>query len=59
MPSAPHRQANNALGICLIALMFLGESVVAHQIHPSPASPFIWALAGGVALAALLYYLRH
>lgn len=59
MPTTRRRQANNALGFGLVALMFLGESWVAHQSHPSPASPFIWAVSGIVALAGFGYYARY
>jgi hypothetical protein len=58
MPSDRQRKANNALGICFISLMFLAETVVAHQLHPIPASPLIWSVLGAVALCSLIYYLR-
>lgn len=53
------RKANNALGIGLVALVFLMESSFAHHKHPSPASPYVWAALGIVAAAAFVYYLRH
>jgi hypothetical protein len=58
MPSKRQRQANNALGICFIALLFLAETVVAHQANPSAASPFVWAVLGAVAVASLICHLR-
>jgi hypothetical protein len=59
MPSETQRKANNALGICCISLVFLAESVVAHQHMPSAASPYLWALQAAVAASALVYYFRH
>lgn len=58
MPSDRQRKANNALGVCFISLLFLAETVVAHQHHPSPASPLIWSVLGAVALCSLAYWLR-
>jgi hypothetical protein len=58
MPSDRQRKANNALGVCFISLMFLAETVVAHQIRPIPASPLIWFALGAVALCSLIYWLR-
>jgi hypothetical protein len=37
MPSPIQRKANNALGICGIALLFLFETAVADYKHPNPA----------------------
>jgi hypothetical protein len=58
MPSDRQHKANNALGVCFIALLFLAETVVAHQHHPSPASPLIWSFLAAVALGSLIYWLR-
>jgi hypothetical protein len=58
MPSHRQRKANNALGVCFISLLFLAETGVAHQHHPSPASPLIWSVLGATALGSLIYYLR-
>jgi hypothetical protein len=51
------RAANNALGLCLVALFFLAETIVAHHAAPSPYSPMIWFVLGATALAALIRYL--
>jgi hypothetical protein len=57
-PSHRQRKANNALGVCFISLLFLAETVVAHQHYPSPASPLIWFVLGTTAIGSLIYYLR-
>ncbi len=59
MSSALERRANNALGICLICVVFALETVVAHHHQPNPASPFVWAALGSTAVACLFYYLKH
>ena len=43
-----------AFGICVICGLFLAETMVAHRTTPSPASPVVWTLLGGVAVAALV-----
>ncbi len=53
------RKANNALGVCLVALLFLMESSFAHHKNPSPASPYVWAVLIVVALLSFAYYLRN
>ncbi len=55
------RRSRLAFGVTLICLVFLGETIVAHRTVPSPASPVVWTLLGGGALAALVYALwcRH
>lgn len=56
MRSSHRRKANNALGVFLIALLSLSETVVAHHVRPSPLSPVIWASLGCLAVGALAAY---
>ena len=56
MSSANKRRANNALGILMLSLIFLFETVVADHKTPNPASPFVWSVLGLVAVASLIAY---
>lgn len=51
-PSA--RKARLFLGFALVLLVFLSETVVAHQRRPNPASPLVWTLLGIGAAACLV-----
>lgn len=59
MSTARERRANNALGVCLICVVFMGESIVAHHVRPNAASPFVWVALGLIGAASLVYYLKH
>lgn len=43
------RQAAIALGIALIALLSLGETIMADRRMPNPLSPWVWTVLGSVA----------
>ena len=53
MRTPDERKAAIALGVCLVCLVFGLETWVAHRRAPSPASPYVWAALGGVAIVAL------
>jgi multisubunit Na+/H+ antiporter MnhB subunit len=52
------RGAAIALGICVISLVFIVETVLAHRQAPNPLSPLVWTVLGTVAAASLGVYLR-
>jgi peptidoglycan/LPS O-acetylase OafA/YrhL len=60
--SGNQRRSAIALGICVIALMFVVESAVAHHHVPSPLSWLVWTVLGAVAavaaVAAIVYRRR-
>ena len=58
MQSDYKRKANNALGVFILALIFLFETSVAHRARPSPASPFVWGILGLVAVVSLGLFFR-
>lgn len=57
-PSTRRRRANNALGICILSLVALLETVFADRKMPNAASPYVWAVLGTTAGVSLLVYLR-
>jgi hypothetical protein len=59
MLSPIQRRANNALGICVLSLIALMETVFADLKRPSAASPYVWAVLGTTAFVSLVYWLRH
>jgi hypothetical protein len=52
------RRSNNAAGICLIAAIFLVETSVLDHRDPRPETPYVLAVLGVVALAALVASVR-
>ena len=49
------RRSRIAFSVAVICGFFATETVSAHRIHPSLASPYIWALLGSLAAGALAY----
>lgn len=47
--SALERRAAFAWGVCLISVLFIVESAVAHRHVPSPWSVWVWFVLGIVA----------
>ena len=52
---ALQRRSQIAFGVALICGVFLLETRFAHARMPSPASPYVWAGLGLMALLALGY----
>lgn len=52
------RRSRLAWGLCAICLLFLLETWNADRIRPHPASPYIWAALGLVAVVAGAIALR-
>jgi hypothetical protein len=59
VPSERKRKANNALGVGVLSLLALMETVFAHRRSPSPASPYVWSVLAATAVASLFYWLRY
>ncbi len=50
-----------ALGVAVVLLVLIGETSVAHRVHPNPASPYVWTglgLGAAVALVAAFWFRR-
>ena len=56
MQSEYKGKANSALGVFILALVFLFETSVAHRARPSLASPFVWGVLGLVVITALALF---
>ena len=44
------RKSSLAFGLAAICALFILETMQAHRVQPHPASPFIWATLGAVAV---------
>lgn len=51
------RRSRIAFSVAVICGLFITETLSAHRVHPSPASPFIWAALGTLGVGALVYAL--
>jgi RsiW-degrading membrane proteinase PrsW (M82 family) len=57
--NADKRKASIALGVFVIALVFILETVIADHARPNPLSPVVWtalATLAAVSLAACLWF---
>ena len=59
MPSRIQRRANHALGMCVLSLLALMETVFADQKNPNTASLNMWSVLGVTSFGALVDWLRH
>lgn len=58
MKSQYTRKANNALGICVMSLVFLLETILADHKMPNAASPYVWTVFSIAAILSLALHLR-
>jgi hypothetical protein len=49
------RRSRIAFSVAVICGLFITETMTAHRVQPSPASPYIWAALGSLAVGALVY----
>jgi heme exporter protein D len=59
MASDFQRKGNNALGVLVLSLIVLLETVLADHRNPNPASPYVWAVLGLTALVSLVLLLHY
>jgi hypothetical protein len=61
LKNAYDRKSKMLLGFGVILLVLIGETLVAHQRLPNPASPYVWAGlgAGAVVCFAAAAWFRH
>lgn len=60
MPTQPpdyDKRSKIALGVAVICVLFILETLQANRVSPNPNSPVVWAVLGGVGVAALVYAL--